>query len=139
MSDEVNRLKRRYNKSDDDVFIAYEIKTVFQFYVGFLMEKILMYHINNYSCYTVSNGDMGHKRYIDDKYAIDVEVMGDMGQIMAIQCKSYTYLNILEDKKRIHIKKHMEYKTTYDNSETYYMLYKDYKPCYYVEAGKRYY
>lgn len=99
MGNEVDRLKRRYNKGDDDVFVAYEIKTVFQFYVGFLMEKILMYHIDNYSCYTVFKSDMERKRYIDDKYAIDVEAVGDMGQIIAIQCKSYTYLNVLEDEK----------------------------------------
>ena len=44
MSEDIDRLKEKYNKTDEDIFIAYEIKTVFQFYAGFLMEKILMYH-----------------------------------------------------------------------------------------------
>lgn len=139
MSEDIDRLKEKYNKTDEDMFIAYEIKTVFQFYAGFLMEKILMYHIDDYSGYTVLKKGLEHKRYMDDKYAIDIEAVGDTGQIIAIQCKSYTYLNISEDKKWIHINKHEKYKAVYGKSDTYYMLHKDYKPCYYIEGGKKHY
>lgn len=136
MSRDIKYLKRRYDKDDDDIYTAYEIKTVFQFYTGFLIEKKLMYHINGCGDYMVADRTLEERRYVDNTFAVDIEVVGVTGQIMAIQCKSYTYLNISEDKKLIHINKHIEYMNAYDNSNTYYVLYKDYKPCYYIKDNK---
>lgn len=136
MAEDIKYLQKRFDKTEEDVYIAYEIKTLWQFYVGFLNEKVLTYYINNYSCYAVAERELKDKIYIDDNYAIDVEALNAVGNIMAIQCKSYTYLNISEDKKQIHINKHADYKSTYDNSNTYYVLHKDYEPCYYMENNR---
>lgn len=136
MAEDIKYLQKRFNKTEEDIYIAYEIKTLWQFYTGFLNEKVLTYYINNYSCYAVDERPLEDKIYIDDNYAIDVEAVNAVGSVVAIQCKSYTYLNISEDKKQIHIKKHDDYKNTYENSNTYYVLHKDYKPCYYMKDNK---
>lgn len=136
MSKYINPLKVKYNKTDNDIYTAYEIKTVWQFYVGFLNEKVLSYYLDYNSVYTVADRSLEDKRYIDSTYAVDIEAIALTGRIIAIQCKSYTYLNISEDKKLIHINKHIEYTNTYDNSNTYYVLHKDYKPCYYIKDNK---
>ena len=135
MAEDIRYLQKRFNKTEEDIYIAYEIKTLWQFYVGFLNEKVLSYYINNCSCYRVAERPLKEKIFIDDTYAIDVEVLNDKDEIMAIQCKSYTYLNISEDKKQIHINKHTDYKNTYENSNTYYILHKDYEPCYYIDKN----
>lgn len=136
MMEDIKYLQNKFNKTEEDIYIAYEIKTLWQFYVGFLNEKVLTYYINNCSCYSVAERSLRDKVYIDDNYAVDIEVLNEEGDIMAIQCKSYTYLNISEDKKRIHINKHNAYKNTYENSNTYYVLHKDCEPCYYMEDNK---
>lgn len=136
MSEYIFPLKGKFNKSDDDIYTAYEIKTVWQFYTGFLNEKVLRYYLDYNSVYTVADRSLEDKRYIDSTYALDIEAIAPTGRIIAIQCKSYTYLNISEDKKLIHINKHLEYTNTYDNSNTYYMLHQDYKPCYYIKDNK---
>ena len=136
MSKYINPLKKKYNRTDDDIYTAYEIKTVWQFYIGFFNEKVLRYYLDNYSDYTVADRSLEDKRYIDSTYAIDIEATAPTGQIIAIQCKSYTYLNISEDKKLIHTNKHIEYTNTYDSSNTYYVLHQDYKPCYYIKDNK---
>lgn len=136
MEKDIKYLLKRFNKTEEDIYIAYEIKTLWQFYTGFLNEKVLTYYIDNYSCYRVAERTLEDKIYIDDNYAIDIEVVDDSGGVMAIQCKSYTYINISEDKKQIHINKHNDYRNTYENSNTYYILHKDYEPCYYMEGDK---
>mgnify|MGYP000143362804 FL=1 len=75
MSKYLNTLKWKYNKTDDDIYTAYEIKTVWQFYIGFLNEKILRYYLDNYSDYTVPDRSLEDKRYIDSTYAIDIEAI----------------------------------------------------------------
>lgn len=136
MAEDIKYLQKKFNKTEEDVYIAYEIKTLWQFYTGFLNEKVLTYYINKYSCYAVAERPLGDRIYIDDNYAIDIEVVDDTEAVIAIQCKSYTYLNISEEKKQIHIKKHADYKNTYKNSNTYYILHKDYKPCYYIKDNR---
>lgn len=136
MYEDIKKLQSKYDKTEEDIYIAYEIKTLWQFYVGFLNEKVLTYYMDNYSCYGVAERTVEEKIYIDNNYAIDVELVNDEGDIKAIQCKSYTYLRLSEEKKKVHINKHAKYKSDYENSNTYYVLHQENKPCYYMKDNE---
>jgi len=65
MSKYINPLKVKYNKTDNDIYTAYEIKTVWQFYVGFLNEKVLSYYLDYNSVYTVADRSLEDQKLID--------------------------------------------------------------------------
>lgn len=130
MDTEVQQLKKQYNKTDDDIFIAYEIKTIWNFYNGFMIEKIIRSEIKETSGYTsLSDRSEEEQQYIDDNMAIDIELVSETS-IFALQIKSYTYLWIDPKDKQKHFKKQNKYIETYDGSEVYYVLYKNNKPIY---------
>ena len=92
-------LKQKYNKNDNDILIAYQIKTIWQFYSGFYDEHCLVKAINNNSnSYNVYNRE--DKHLLDNNYAIDVEIIDKDNNIMAIQCKQLSYINLDNAKKK---------------------------------------
>lgn len=138
MKREIQRLQGRYNKTSDDLYMAYQIKTIWQFYSGFLIEKLIGYYVNEYGSYKVVEHMGEYKRYLDNRYAIDMELEGVEG-LIGIQSKSITYLKINDYKKDVHIKKHSDYKERY-KSKTYYILSYNYRPYYYNDTtGRRVY
>lgn len=135
MGQELQQLQERYNKAFDDLYMAYQIKTIWQFYSGFLIEKLIGYYVDGYSLYKVVEHTEKYKRYLDNRYAVDMELEGAEG-LIGIQSKSITYLKINDCKKDVHIKKHSDYKEKY-KSETYYILSYNYKPYYYNDTTGR--
>lgn len=135
MEQELQRLQGKYNKTSDDLYMAYQIKTIWQFYSGFLIEKLIGCYIDRYSSYKAVGHAEKYKRYLDSRYAIDMELEGAEG-VIGIQSKSITYLKINDCKKDIHIKKHSDYKEKY-KSKTYYILSYNYRPYYYSDATGR--
>lgn len=132
MDKEVQQLKKRYNKTDDDVFTAYEIKTIWNFYNGFMIEKIIRSSIEEAADYTtLADRTEEEQQYIDDHMAIDIELVST-ASIYGLQIKSYTYLGIDPKEQQKHFKKQNKYIETYEGSEVYYVLYKDNKPIYKV-------
>ena len=130
MDKEVQQLKKQYNKTDDDVFMAYEIKTVWNFYNGFMIEKIIKATIEETAVYTsLAERSEEDQQYIDDNMAIDMELVSE-ASIYALQIKSYTYLGIDPKEQQKHFRKQNKYIETYEGSEVYYVLYKDNKPIY---------
>lgn len=130
MDKEVQQLKKQYNKTDDDVFMAYEIKTVWNFYNGFMIEKIIRTTIEETEAYTsLAYRTEEEQQYIDDNMAIDIELVSE-ASIYALQIKSYTYLGIDPKEQQKHFRKQNKYIETYKGSEVYYVLYKDNKPIY---------
>lgn len=128
-------LKHKYNKSDMDIKIAYEIKTIWQFYNGFYDETCLINAINNNSInYSVLNRSIEDKHLLDNNYAIDVEIKDNNNNIMAIQCKQLSYVNLDSNKKEVHLNKHNKYRERFSNA-TYYILFKDNAPCYYIASS----
>lgn len=132
MENEIQWLQKRFNKTNEDLYKAYEIKTMWQFYTGFLVEKLITMHIEECSECKVVKCTEDHKRYLDNRYAIDIEV--DLQGLIGIQSKSVTYLNVSDNKKDMHLEKHKAYKKRY-NARTFYILNDDYKPCYYVNRN----
>lgn len=130
MDTEVQQLKKQHNKTDDDIFIAYEIKTIWNFYNGFMIEKIIRSSIEETEDYTsLADRSEEDQQYIDDNMAIDIELVSE-ASIFALQIKSYTYLWIDPKEKQKHFKKQNKYIETYEGSEVYYVLYKNNKPIY---------
>lgn len=129
--EEIEAIKRKYNKNDNDIKKAYEIKTVWQFYNGFYLEKKLIHAIENNSSYKALDKAEEEKIFIDNKYAIDLEIVStsNNNNIKAIQCKSIKYVDVETKYKLIHLKKHKEYKKRYNNP-TYFLLFMDNLPCY---------
>ena len=132
-------LKHKYNKNDSDIKIAYEIKTIWQFYNGFYDETCLINAINNNSIsYSIVNRSIEDKHLLDNNYAIDVEIKDNKNNIMAIQCKQLSYLNLDSNKKEVHLNKHNKYRERFSNA-TYYILFKDNAPCYYTNSNVKSY
>lgn len=130
MDTEVQQLKKHHNKTDDDIFTAYEIKTIWNFYNGFMIEKIIRSEIEEAADYTsLADRSEEEQQYIDDNMAIDIELVSE-ASIYGLQIKSYTYLGIDPKEQQKHFKKQNKYMETYEGSEVYYVLYKDNKPIY---------
>ena len=128
MEEYLTPLKQKYAKSDSDIKTAYEIKTIWQFYSGFYNEHCLVKAINNNSnSYNVYNRE--DKHLLDNNLAIDVEIIDNDNNIMAIQCKQLSYVNLDSNKKKVHINKHNRYRERFHNA-TYYLLFKNNAPCY---------
>lgn len=130
MDKELQQLKERYKKDDDDIYIAYEIKTIWSFYNGFMIEKLIKATIEEETTYTTlaERTDIEQQK-IDTQMAIDIEVTAPI-TTLGFQIKSYTYLDIEAKEKQKHITKQNKYKKCYDNAEVFYILYKDSKPIY---------
>lgn len=123
-------IKQKYNKTEEDIKKSYEIKTIWQFYSGFYDEKILREKIKlNSNTYSILNRTTENKLSLDNNYAVDIEIIDTNNNIMAIQCKQLSYLNLPMDKKEIHLRKHSNYRGRFNNN-TYYILFKDNAPCY---------
>ncbi|MEF3400129.1 hypothetical protein V4R14_04965 [Listeria monocytogenes] len=129
MDDEIQKLKKQFNKDDDDIYSAYIIKTVWNFYVGFVIEKRIRSTINKETDIMLLERGETEQRLIDNTMAIDIEATTIATNTIGLQIKSYTYLNIDSDKKDKHIEKQNKYKSKY-NAEVYYILYEDYLPIY---------
>lgn len=128
MEEYLTPLKRKYNKNDNDILIAYQIKTMWQFYSGFYDEKCLIEAINNNSnSYNVFNRE--DKHLLDNNYAIDIEIIDKDNKILAIQCKQLSYIYLDNNKKEPHLNKHKQYRERFHNT-THYVLFKDNAPCY---------
>lgn len=128
MEEYLTPLKKKYNKNNNDILIAYQIKTIWQFYSGFYDEKCLIKAVdNNSNSYNVYNRE--DKHLLDNNYAIDVEIMDHDNNIMAIQCKQLSYINLDNNKKEPHLMKHKRYRERFHNN-TYYVLFQDNAPCY---------
>lgn len=133
MDKELQQLKQRYNKTDDDIYTAYEIKTIWSFYNGFMIEKLIKAAIETEATYTtLAERTEEEQQQIDTQMAIDIEVTAQI-TTLGFQIKSYTYLNIEEEEKQKHITKQNKYKQKYDNAEVFYILYKDNKPIYQIK------
>lgn len=133
MDKELQQLKQRYNKTDDDIYTAYEIKTIWSFYNGFMIEKLIKSAIETEATYTaLAERTEEEQQQIDTQMAIDIEVTAQI-TTLGFQIKSYTYLNIEEEEKQKHITKQNKYKQQYDNAEVFYILYKDNKPIYQIK------
>lgn len=133
MDKELQQLKQRYNKTDDDIYTAYEIKTIWSFYNGFMIEKLIKAAIETEATYTtLAERTAEEQQQIDTQMAIDIEVTAPI-TTLGFQIKSYTYLNIEEEEKQKHITKQNKYKQKYDNAEVFYILYKDNKPIYQIK------
>lgn len=137
MENDIHRLQKRFKKIDEDLYRAYEIKTIWQFYTGFLVEKLIAMHIEKCSeCKVIKNTEE-HKKYLDNRYAIDMEL--DLQGLIGVQSKSVTYLKISDGKKDIHLEKHKRYREKY-GAKTFYILSDDYRPYYYIDLkGKMVY
>lgn len=130
MDKDVQQLKKQHNKTDDDIFTAYEIKTIWNFYNGFMIEKIIRSSIEETEDYTsLADRSEEDQQYIDDNMAIDIELVSK-ASIYGLQIKSYTYLGIDPKEKQKHFNKQNKYIETYEGSEVYYVLYKNNKPIY---------
>lgn len=132
MEKEIQWLQKRFNKTNEDLYKAYEMKTIWQFYVGFLVEKLIMMYIDAYGEYRTVKHVEEYKRYLDNKYAIDIEIA--LQGLVGLQSKSITYLNLSDSKKDIHLQKHKAYRGKY-NAETFYILSNDFEPCYYIDQN----
>lgn len=131
MGEEVQQLKDKYNKDDEEIYIAYEIKTLWSFYNGFMIEKMIKDAISEETNITLVKREEIEQQLIDNTMAIDIEVATPK-TLLGLQIKSYSYLNVEEAEKEKHIKKQKEYKSKY-NSEAYYILYRKNLPIYKVE------
>ncbi|MDY2881687.1 MAG: hypothetical protein SOT71_03415 [Romboutsia timonensis] len=80
------------------------------------------------------NRSIEDKHLLDNNYAIDVEIKDNKNNIMAIQCKQLSYLNLDSNKKEVHLNKHNKYRERFSNA-TYYILFKDNAPCYYTNSN----
>lgn len=127
MNNDIEKLKHDYNKTDAEIYEAYQIKTIWIFFIGFLIEQLIKNSISKSHTIYIASRSADDQQYIDDNYAIDIEVISD-NNICAIQSKSITYLNLDTAIKQQHFNKHIKYKNDYNNSNTYYVLYKNYKP-----------
>ena len=133
MEEELQRLKKQYNKTDDDIYIAYEIKTIWSFYNGFMIEKIIREAIEKEATYTsLTERTEEERQQIDTQMSIDIEVSA-LNTLLGFQIKSYTYLGIEDKEKNKHIEKQNKYIQHYDNAEAFYILYKDNKPIYQIK------
>lgn len=133
MDKELQQLKKRYNKDDDDIYTAYEIKTVWSFYNGFMIEKLIKAAIETETTYTaLAERTAEEQQQIDTQMAIDIEVTAPI-TTLGFQIKSYTYLGIEAEEKQKHITKQNRYKQHYDNAEVFYILYKNNKPIYQIK------
>jgi hypothetical protein len=129
MDKELQQLKQRYKKDDTDVYMAYELKTVWSFYNGFMIEKLIKEAIEGEATYTaIAERSEEEQKEIDTKMAIDMEVAAPK-IILGFQIKSYTYLGIKEAEKQKHISSQQKYKDKY-NGEVFYILYKNNRPIY---------
>lgn len=129
MDDEIQKLKQQYNKDDYEIYLAYTIKTIWNFYIGFMVEKLIKAEVNKEKDIMILQREEQQQQLIDDTMAIDMEVTAVTAKTIGLQIKSHTYLKIESEKKDIHIQKQNKYKAKY-NSEVYYVLYEDYKPIY---------
>lgn len=133
MDKKLQQLKQRYKKDDTDIYTAYEIKTIWSFYNGFMIEKLIKAAIETEATYTtLAERTEEEQQQIDTQMAIDIEVTAQI-TTLGFQIKSYTYLNIEEEEKQKHITKQNKYKQQYDNAEVFYILYKDNKPIYQIK------
>lgn len=131
MDKEVQQLKEKYNKDDEEIYIAYEIKTLWSFYNGFMIEKLIKAAISEEANITLVEREEEEQQLIDNTMAIDVEVAAPK-TLLGLQIKSYSYLNIDNKEKDKHIKKQQKYKSKY-NSKVYYVLYRNNLPIYKVK------
>ena len=125
------QLKKKYNKTDNDIKIAYEIKTIWQSYSGLYDEHCLIEAINNSNSYSIPNWSKEDQHLLDNNYAIDVELIDNNNKVIAIQCKQLSYIYLDNNKKEPHLNKHKRYRERFSNA-TYYLLFKDNDPCYYI-------
>ena len=133
MDKKLQQLKQRYRKDDTDIYIAYEIKTVWSFYNGFMIEKLIKSAIETEATYTaLTERTAEEQQQIDTQMAIDIEVTAPI-TTLGFQIKSYTYLGIEAEEKQKHITKQNRYKQHYDNTEVFYILYRDNKPIYQIK------
>lgn len=132
MEQQLQQIQGKYDKGEEDLYKAYEIKTIWQFYIGFLMEKLITMYVDAYSGYRTVRHTEEYKWCLDNKYAVDIE-MGLYG-LVGVQSKSITYLNLSDSKKDIHLQKHKAYREKY-NAETFYILSNDFEPCYYIDQN----
>lgn len=132
MDNELQQLKKRYNKTDEDIHKAYNIKTIWNPYNGFMVEKLIKLKIESEATYTtLAERTVEEQQQIDTQMAIDIEVTAPM-TTLGFQIKSYTYLGVKEAKKQKHIKQQKKYKEKYA-AEVFYILYKDSKPIYQIK------
>lgn len=133
MDKKLQQLKQRYKKDDTDIYTAYEIKTIWSFYNGFMIEKLIKAAIETEATYTaLAERTAEEQQQIDTQMAIDIEVTAPI-TTLGFQIKSYTYLGIETEEKQKHIIKQNRYKQHYDNAEVFYILYKDNKPMYQIK------
>ena len=133
MDNELQQLKKRYNKTDEDIHKAYDIKTIWNPYNGFMVEKLIKLKIESEATYTaLAERTVEEQQQIDTQMAIDIEVTAPI-TTLGFQIKSYTYLGIETEEKQKHIIKQNRYKQHYDNAEVFYILYKDNKPMYQIK------
>lgn len=124
------QLKNKYNKTDSDIKIAYEIKTIWQSYSGFYNEHCLIEAINNNSIsYRINIRSSEDQHLLDNNFAVDIEIINNYNKVIAIQCKQLSYLYLDSNKKEPHLNKHKGYRERFSNP-TYYLLFKDNAPCY---------
>lgn len=129
MDNEIQKLKQRYNKDDYEIYFAYTIKTIWNFYIGFMVEKLIKAEVNKEKDIMILQRGEQQQQLIDNTMAVDIEVTTKTAKTIGLQIKSHTYLRIKSEKKDIHIKKQNKYKEKY-NSDVYYVLYEDNKPTY---------
>lgn len=129
MDDEIQKLEQQYNKSDYEIYFAYTIKTIWNFYIGFMIEKLIKAEVSKEKDIMILQREEQQQQLIDNVMAIDMEVTTVTAKTIGLQIKSHTYLKIESEKKDIHIQKQNKYKAKY-NSEVYYVLYEDYLPIY---------
>jgi len=133
MDKKLQQLKQRYKKDDTDIYAAYEIKTIWSFYNGFMIEKLIKSAIETEATYTaLAERTVEEQQQIDTQMAIDIEVTAPI-TTLGFQIKSYTYLGIEAEEKQKHITKQNRYKQQYNNAEVFYILYKDNKPIYQIK------
>lgn len=129
MDDEIQKLKQQFKKDDYEIYIAYTIKTIWNFYIGFIVEKLVKAEVNKEKDIIILQREGEQQQLIDNTMAIDIELRTLTAKTIGLQIKSHTYLKIKSEKKDIHIQKQNKYKAKY-NSEVYYVLHKDHKPIY---------
>ena len=133
MDKKLQQLKQRYKKDDTDIYTAYEIKTIWSFYNGFMIEKLIKSAIETEATYTaLTERTAEEQQQIDTQMAIDIEVTAPI-TTLGFQIKSYTYLGIEAEEKQKHITKQSKYKQRYNNAEVFYILYRDNKPIYQIK------
>lgn len=134
-NEEVKQLLNKYNKKMGDIDTAFLIKNVFQFYEGFLCEKLLKEMVSRSSIITTEHITEEQQREYDLKYSIDIDIAAKNGKNrMGIQLKQLSYMYKSKDTKLYHISK--LHKWEHVTGETAWYIYcKDLKPYYHKDIG----